>query len=62
MCTLWMSNATNLSHIDGISKESISNTLVEPYPLCPVKLWVDFRVVLLNQKFVNNTRVKEILT
>ena len=29
MCTLWMSNATNLSHIDGISKESISNTLVE---------------------------------
>jgi len=29
MCTLWISNATNLSHIDGISKKSISNTLVE---------------------------------
>ena len=29
MCTLWMSNATNLSHIDSISKEFILNTLVE---------------------------------
>ena len=29
MCTLWMSIATNLSHIDSISKESILNTLVE---------------------------------